>query len=175
MFSRVMVGSNDIQRSKRFYDLLFGRPGVDDKGRLAYLRNGALFMASIPINGKPACQANGGTIDFLLDSPAEVDAWHASGIEGGALRSRIRQAGARAGLESSTSLIFGIPTATSCALCTARPKDLPGLLRNDEFECAALQWRCRRAGVAIHARAMQQRRGGHWPIASRDRRKMMEA
>lgn len=83
MFSHVMVGSNDIQRSKRFYDLLFGTPSVDDKGRLAYLRNGALFMVSVPINGKPACHANGGTIGFLLESPVEVDAWHASGIEGG--------------------------------------------------------------------------------------------
>jgi catechol 2,3-dioxygenase-like lactoylglutathione lyase family enzyme len=35
MFSHVMVGSNDIDRSKKFYDSLFGREAaVDDKGRL---------------------------------------------------------------------------------------------------------------------------------------------
>ena len=62
----------------------FGIAGqVDDKGRLAYRRNGALFMISTPIDGKPACHANGGTIGFFLGSPDEVDAWHASGIAGG--------------------------------------------------------------------------------------------
>ena len=87
MFSHVMVGSNDIPRSKRFYDLLFGIAGqLDDKGRLAYRRNGALFMISTPIDGKPACHANGGTIGFFLGSPDEVDAWHASGIAGGGTR-----------------------------------------------------------------------------------------
>jgi hypothetical protein len=40
MFSHIMVGSNDIVRSKKFYDSLFvamgGQPGVEDaRGRLA--------------------------------------------------------------------------------------------------------------------------------------------
>ena len=63
MFSHVMVGSNDIDRSKQFYDSLFGKEGaVDDKGRLAYRRNGAVFMVTTPIDGQPANHANGGTI-----------------------------------------------------------------------------------------------------------------
>jgi catechol 2,3-dioxygenase-like lactoylglutathione lyase family enzyme len=42
MFSHVMVGSNDIDRSKRFYDALFSAIGAhrgrqDDRGRLSYL------------------------------------------------------------------------------------------------------------------------------------------
>ena len=41
MFSHIMVGSNDIDRSKRFYDNLFGKEAhVDDKGRLAYRKKG---------------------------------------------------------------------------------------------------------------------------------------
>ncbi len=84
MFSHVMVGSNDIERSRRFYDALFEKPGVmDDKGRLAYRKNGAVFMVSRPINGEAACCANGGTIGFNLDSPEEVEAWHRRGIEAG--------------------------------------------------------------------------------------------
>ena len=84
MFSHVMVGSNDLERSKQFYDGLFGKAGaVDDKGRLAYRRNGAVFMVSKPIDGQPACHANGGTIGFGFESPEDVDAWHRRGIEAG--------------------------------------------------------------------------------------------
>jgi catechol 2,3-dioxygenase-like lactoylglutathione lyase family enzyme len=79
-----MIGSNDLERSKGFYDKLFGKPGrSDDKGRLAYGRRGAVFMVSKPIDGKPACHANGGTIGFGFDSPEEVDAWHRTGVEAG--------------------------------------------------------------------------------------------
>ena len=47
MFSHIMVGSNDIERSKKFYDAVFGamgaKPGtVDAKGRLAYSHNGGV-------------------------------------------------------------------------------------------------------------------------------------
>jgi len=84
MFSHVMVGSNDIERSKRFYDALFGKEGaVDDKGRLAYRKNGAAFMVSRPLDGNPATPANGGTVGFLFDSPEEVDAWHSAGVGAG--------------------------------------------------------------------------------------------
>jgi catechol 2,3-dioxygenase-like lactoylglutathione lyase family enzyme len=84
MFSHVMVGSNDVERSKSFYDRLFGIEGKqDDKGRLAYRNKGSVFMVSKPINGEPAHHANGGTIGFLFDSAEEVNAWHKAGIEAG--------------------------------------------------------------------------------------------
>jgi catechol 2,3-dioxygenase-like lactoylglutathione lyase family enzyme len=84
MFSHIMVGSNDIGRSKNFYDSLFGKEAaVDDKGRLAYRNKGAVFMVTRPIDGEPACCANGGTIGFNFDSREEVDAWHKAGLEAG--------------------------------------------------------------------------------------------
>jgi catechol 2,3-dioxygenase-like lactoylglutathione lyase family enzyme len=84
MFSHVMVGSNDVERSKRFYDALFGKDGMqDDKGRLAYRNKGAVFMVTTPIDGQPACHANGGTIGFNFDTPEEVDAWYRRGVEAG--------------------------------------------------------------------------------------------
>jgi catechol 2,3-dioxygenase-like lactoylglutathione lyase family enzyme len=84
MYSHIMVGSNDYDRSKRFYDALFGKEArVDEKGRLSYGRKGSIFMVSKPIDGDPACHANGGTIGFLFDSPEEIDAWHQAGIEAG--------------------------------------------------------------------------------------------
>jgi catechol 2,3-dioxygenase-like lactoylglutathione lyase family enzyme len=79
-----MVGSNDVGRSKSFYDRLFGKEArVDDKGRLSYGRRGAVFMVTTPIDGREACCANGGTIGFLFDSPEEVNAWHKAGVEAG--------------------------------------------------------------------------------------------
>ena len=84
MYSHVMVGSNDLDRSKQFYDQLFGKEGKrDDKGRLSYGRKGAVFMVSNPIDGQPATHSNGGTIGFAFDSPEEVDAWHKAGVEAG--------------------------------------------------------------------------------------------
>ena len=84
MFSHVMVGSNDVERSKRFYDTLFGKEAHrDDKGRLAYRNKGAVFMVTKPIDGNEACHANGGTIGFNFDSPEEVDEWHRRGVEAG--------------------------------------------------------------------------------------------
>ena len=84
MYSHVMVGSNDLDRSKQFYDRLFGKEGrTDDTGRLSYGRRGAVFMVSNPIDGQAACHANGGTIGFAFDSPEEVDAWHRAGVEAG--------------------------------------------------------------------------------------------
>jgi catechol 2,3-dioxygenase-like lactoylglutathione lyase family enzyme len=79
-----MVGSNDLERSKRFYDALIGREAhVQPNGRLMYRNKGAVFMVTKPIDGEPAHHANGGTIGFNFDSPEEVDAWQRTGVEAG--------------------------------------------------------------------------------------------
>ena len=84
MYSHMMVGSNDLERSKKFYDALFEKEArEDDKGRLTYGRRGSIFMVSRPIDGRPATPANGATIGFAYDSPEEVDAWHQRGIAAG--------------------------------------------------------------------------------------------
>ena len=87
MFSHVVVGSNDLAKSKTFYDALFtavgGNPGMDMDTRLVYAHNGATLLVSIPINGEPACFANGGTIGFAMETPEMADAWHAAGVANG--------------------------------------------------------------------------------------------
>ena len=84
MYSHMMVGSNDLARSKTFYDALFEKEGrQDDRGRLSYGRKGSVFMVTKPIDGQPACPANGATIGFACDSPEEVDAWHQRGVAAG--------------------------------------------------------------------------------------------
>ena len=88
MYSHMMVGSNDIDRSKAFYDATFtaigGKPGIKDpKGRLVYLHNGGIFLVTPPIDGKPATHGNGMTIGFAMDSTDQADAWHAAGAAAG--------------------------------------------------------------------------------------------
>ena len=83
-----MVGSNDIARSKKFYDALFVamgvKPGVQDaRGRLVYTRNGGRFMVAKPIDGKPATVANGGTIGFTMSDAQQAEAWHSAGVANG--------------------------------------------------------------------------------------------
>lgn len=88
MFSHVMLGSNDLEASKKFYDAtlsVLGLPEgvVDPKGRAFYRSATGTFGVSIPINGEPACHGNGSTLGFAATSPEQVDAWHAAGLENG--------------------------------------------------------------------------------------------
>jgi catechol 2,3-dioxygenase-like lactoylglutathione lyase family enzyme len=88
MFSHIMIGSNDIARSKKFYDALFGamgaQPGTEvAAGRVAYSHNGARFIVTKPIDHKPATQANGGTIGFVMKDAAQAAAWHKAGVANG--------------------------------------------------------------------------------------------
>ncbi len=88
MFSHIMVGSNDIDRSKKFYDAVIGALGgnpaiVDDKGRLIYMHNNSLFLVTTPIDGQAATHANGGTIGFACSSQEQVEAMHAAGCANG--------------------------------------------------------------------------------------------
>jgi catechol 2,3-dioxygenase-like lactoylglutathione lyase family enzyme len=88
MFSHMTVGSNDLDRSKTFYDALFaaigGKPGiVDPKGRLIYFNKGASFLVTRPIDGQPASIGNGCTVGFAVDGPDQADAWHQAGVAHG--------------------------------------------------------------------------------------------
>jgi predicted lactoylglutathione lyase len=88
MFSHVMVGSNDIERSKKFYDALAASVGanaavLDENGRLIYMHNDGIFIVTPPINGEPATQANGGTIGIACSTKEQVNAWHDAGVANG--------------------------------------------------------------------------------------------
>ncbi|GJD32826.1 hypothetical protein PMNALOAF_4105 [Methylobacterium adhaesivum] len=88
MFSHMVVGSNDLAKSKVFYDALFaatgGEPGTTDAlGRLVYAHRGSRFVVTKPINGEAATAANGGTIGFLMNSAEEAKAWHEAGVAHG--------------------------------------------------------------------------------------------
>jgi catechol 2,3-dioxygenase-like lactoylglutathione lyase family enzyme len=92
MFSHVLVGSNDIERSKRFYDAVLRTLGAGeavrnkaDSGhaRLFYRHDGNSFGVSEPINGDEATFANGGTIGFKCRSPEQVQQFHDTAVAHG--------------------------------------------------------------------------------------------
>lgn len=88
MFSHIMLGANDIEKSKAFYDATLGalghQPGtVDEKGRCFYFTDSGIFAISQPIDGEPACHGNGSTIGFVAANPEAAKAWHAAGLANG--------------------------------------------------------------------------------------------
>jgi catechol 2,3-dioxygenase-like lactoylglutathione lyase family enzyme len=87
-----MIGSNDIERSKRFYDAVLATLGVGEPVRneaktghvrLFYRHNGNSFCLTQPINGEAATFANGGTIGFKCDSPEQVKKFHDTAVAQG--------------------------------------------------------------------------------------------
>lgn len=92
MLNHVMIGSNDIEKTKQFYNAVLGVLGcgepmvhVNDTGqtRLFYMHDGSTFSISEPINGEPAGTANGSTIGFVCDSPEQIVALHDAAIANG--------------------------------------------------------------------------------------------
>lgn len=92
MFNHIMVGSNDIERSKRFYDAVLGTLGAKEPvlnkastghNRLFYRHEGNTFCVTEPINGEQATIANGGTIAFKCGSPEQVRQFHDTAVAHG--------------------------------------------------------------------------------------------
>jgi catechol 2,3-dioxygenase-like lactoylglutathione lyase family enzyme len=88
MFSHIMLGANDLEATRKFYDAVLGTlgiaPGVINKDiRYFYRTPTGTFSFTKPIDGQAATPANGGTIGFLAESLEQVHAFHAAGIANG--------------------------------------------------------------------------------------------
>lgn len=87
MFSHIMIGTNDLERSKAFYDAVLGtlgvKPGNVDRHRVFWRTPTGVFSVSLPIDGKPATIGNGSTFGFACQSTEQADAWHAAGLAQG--------------------------------------------------------------------------------------------
>jgi catechol 2,3-dioxygenase-like lactoylglutathione lyase family enzyme len=87
MFSHIMVGANDLDRAKTFYDAVLGTldvpPATIDRHRIFYRTKTGVFSVSLPINSEPASIGNGSTIGFLCTGPEQAEAWHAAGLANG--------------------------------------------------------------------------------------------
>lgn len=92
MFNHIVIGSNDIERSKRFYDAVLGALGAGEPvrnaaptghTRLFYRHDGGVLCISEPINDEAATAANGGTIGFKCSSPELVRVFHDTAVAHG--------------------------------------------------------------------------------------------
>jgi len=88
MFSHIMIGTNDLDKAKSFYDALLGTLGVPagrvDRHRIFWRTKTGTFSVTKAFVGKEATFTNGGTIGFAAASQAEADAFHAAGLANGA-------------------------------------------------------------------------------------------
>ncbi|WP_333668139.1 VOC family protein [Acinetobacter guillouiae] len=90
MFSHVNIGSNDLVRSKIFYDAVLNVIGVKtgiesnfNSPRIIYQHNRNFLIITTPLNGQIATTANGGTIGFLMNSPEQVEKFHTTALSCG--------------------------------------------------------------------------------------------
>jgi catechol 2,3-dioxygenase-like lactoylglutathione lyase family enzyme len=92
MLNHVMIGSNDIEKTKNFYNAVLGVLGAGDPmehvnetghTRLFYIHDGSTFSISEPVNGEPVSIANGSTIGFVCDSPEQVKDFHDTAVANG--------------------------------------------------------------------------------------------
>ena len=87
MFSHVIIGVNDLETSRKFYDALLGTlgigPGVANGNRYFYRSPAGMFGITKPINGETATHGNGSTIGFAAQSAEQADAFHAAGVTHG--------------------------------------------------------------------------------------------
>ena len=87
MFSHIMIGTNQLDPAKVFYDAVLGALGVPagvvDRHRVFWRTPTGVFSVSLPIDGQPATKANGGTIGFACQSAEQADAWYAAGMANG--------------------------------------------------------------------------------------------
>lgn len=93
MFNHVMVGANDIEKSKTFYEKVLGVLGFEGPGfentaasghkRVFFQHNGGALAISEPIDNEPATPGNGSTIGFKCDSPEQVKQFHDVAVANG--------------------------------------------------------------------------------------------
>ena len=117
MFTHVMVGTNNLEKSRQFYAATLGALGYEphhDGDRTFFTDGTAGFGVGRPANGEAASYANGGTIGFRAKTTAEVDAFHAAGLANGGTcegKPGVRENGCA----SPMGPICAIPTATRSA------------------------------------------------------------
>jgi catechol 2,3-dioxygenase-like lactoylglutathione lyase family enzyme len=87
MIHHVSVGTNDVGRSKRFYDavlpLLGILPMAEDEGGLGYGSGTFHFGVQVPVDGKAATVGNGTHIAFAVEDRLTVDRFHKAAMQHG--------------------------------------------------------------------------------------------
>jgi catechol 2,3-dioxygenase-like lactoylglutathione lyase family enzyme len=88
MFSHVVLGTDNVEKSKVFYDAILGALGygegvINAKGMCMYMTDSGVLGLTHPINGEPASYGNGMTVGFSASSAEQVNAWYQAGLASG--------------------------------------------------------------------------------------------
>jgi len=88
MFTHVFLGSNDIEKSRQFYDatmpvLGYNNVAPPEAGRLIYAGPTGTFIVAPPANGEAATVANGHTLGFAAPDDETIVKWHEAGLAAG--------------------------------------------------------------------------------------------
>ena len=86
MFNHVTVGSNDLEKSRAFFDAALAPLGMvctPAANRLRYAGDGTVLVVLTPSDGNTATFGNGVTIGLRVASPEAVDAFYAGGMANG--------------------------------------------------------------------------------------------
>jgi len=89
MLSYVSVGTNDLDRATKFYNLLFKELGGErvfdaENGQFYSFSEGSLFSVLKPADGQAATNGNGTMFSFKVDSPERVTQVYKLALELGA-------------------------------------------------------------------------------------------
>lgn len=88
IFTHVVLGTNDVEKARKFYDNTLGTLGLkrvmdfEDRASL-WGKDSPEFMVTKPGNGQPATYANGGTLSFAAPSRAAVHEFHKAALANG--------------------------------------------------------------------------------------------
>ncbi len=88
IFTHVVLGANDVAKSRKFYDATLAPLGVKNLGAMGdnaflYGVDQPEFLIPTPRDGNSACLANGGTVGFAAPTRAAVRAFHAAALANG--------------------------------------------------------------------------------------------
>ncbi|MDQ3040437.1 MAG: VOC family protein [Pseudomonadota bacterium] len=92
MFNHIMIGTNDIDRSEKFYNAVLGVLGAggamksrspSGHMRMFYRHDGNTFGVAEPIDGGPATCANGATFGFKCSSAEQAKEFHDVAVAAG--------------------------------------------------------------------------------------------
>ncbi|MWV28883.1 VOC family protein [Aurantiacibacter rhizosphaerae] len=87
MLNHVFLGTNDVEKSRQFYNATMGAIGVNPVNELPhatiYANEGGAVAVGKPANGETANPSNGATLGLKAKSYDEVNAWHAAGLANG--------------------------------------------------------------------------------------------
>jgi catechol 2,3-dioxygenase-like lactoylglutathione lyase family enzyme len=88
MFTHAFLGSNDVEKSRSFYDATMAELGYQnvvppEAGALVYSGPAGTLVIGKPINGEPATPSNGATLGLAAPDDEAVSRWHAAGLAAG--------------------------------------------------------------------------------------------